>query len=365
MTLTQTSPAIASPADEHRTLCWWLAAGLAHPVTDPSTRPRGDGVLWVDIDPTENVDSVHDRLLGLGISLPRMQVEDLCERDQVCRAHECGDDVRHVSTVALHTTSAAPGGHGVAFQVLEIVTGPDWLITCWHPSQPELGGADPGDVRLMQDVNSAAQRRWTDGHAQTAGDLATELVLQIALRYKQSCRAIESWLQDWESAFHADQNLDPQPLRHLLGLVIQARRRLAAFNNARSGTSDNRWFGDLTDTKVDEQADSLLDHALARLQTTFENIRADMELVCMEKMVRQAEVAEKTQESDRKFQESLGKVSALLLVPTLIAGVFGANTALPGGGTWFGFDGMVVLMVVTSLVVYWLLVLRGKAPSPE
>jgi hypothetical protein len=342
---------------------WWLADGHEAVLLDSTSRPAGKGVLWVDVDSGAETHAVHDAISALGIALPREQVEDLCAPDEVCRARECDGDVRHVSTVALHTTTAAPEGHGIAFQVLETVAGPDWLLTCWHPSHPELGGEDPGDVRLMETVNSAGRASWTEGHVRTGGDLATELVLQITQRYKQSCRALESWLQDWESGFHADQNVDPQPLRHLLGLVIEARRRLAAFNNARSGTSNNRWFADLTTIKIDERADELLDHALARLQTTFENIRADMELVCMEKMVRQADAAERSSEADRKFQESLGKVSALLLVPTLIAGVFGANTALPGGGTWLGFDGMVVLMLVTSVVVYWLLVLRGRGAA--
>jgi Mg2+ and Co2+ transporter CorA len=36
----------------------------------------------------------------------------------------------------------------------------------------------------------------------------------------------------------------------------------------------------------------------------------------------------------------------VLLVPTFIAGFFGANTQVPGQGKWWGFGLMVVLMVL-------------------
>jgi magnesium transporter len=52
-------------------------------------------------------------------------------------------------------------------------------------------------------------------------------------------------------------------------------------------------------------------------------------------------------------------VAAVLLVPTLITGFFGANTNLPGGGHWSGFVAMVTLMVLGSGAAYWLLE-RGR-----
>ena len=40
---------------------------------------------------------------------------------------------------------------------------------------------------------------------------------------------------------------------------------------------------------------------------------------------------------------------------SFVAGLFGANTRLPGGGSWLGFELMVVLMVVSSIAVYWIM----------
>lgn len=112
----------------------------------------------------------------------------------------------------------------------------------------------------------------------------------------------------------------------------------------------------------------------------FENVRADMDLVTMNAIAEQAraaadlatsvahsaELLQDQREADEAFQKQLGKVTALLLVPTLIAGIFGANTQLPGGGRWWGFEIMLLLMFVSSLAVY-LYIIRGirKLRTPE
>jgi Mg2+ and Co2+ transporter CorA len=58
------------------------------------------------------------------------------------------------------------------------------------------------------------------------------------------------------------------------------------------------------------------------------------------------------QESTERLQGYLGKVTGLVLVPTLVAGFFGANTRLPGGGNWLGLELMVMLMVLSAVGVF-------------
>lgn len=108
----------------------------------------------------------------------------------------------------------------------------------------------------------------------------------------------------------------------------------------------------------------------------FENVRADMDLVTMNAIAEQAraagdlatsvaqsaELLKDQREADEAFQKQLGKVTALLLVPTLVAGIYGANTQLPGGGRWSGFDIMLLLMLVSSLAVY-VYIIRGIRKS--
>jgi len=56
------------------------------------------------------------------------------------------------------------------------------------------------------------------------------------------------------------------------------------------------------------------------------------------------------QASNDALHRSLGLLTSLLLAPTLIAGIFGANTALPGGETWRGFIYMVAAMTASVRV---------------
>ena len=61
------------------------------------------------------------------------------------------------------------------------------------------------------------------------------------------------------------------------------------------------------------------------------------------------------QKSAERVQGYLGRVTGLVLVPTFVAGLFGANTALPGGGSWMGFEIMLVLMLISSVAVFFVL----------
>lgn len=48
-------------------------------------------------------------------------------------------------------------------------------------------------------------------------------------------------------------------------------------------------------------------------------------------------------------------IGSLLLGPTLVFGAFGANVALPLGGSWAGLTLMISLAVLSVIAVYFLL----------
>ena len=56
----------------------------------------------------------------------------------------------------------------------------------------------------------------------------------------------------------------------------------------------------------------------------------------------------------------------MLLVPTLVVGLYGANTKLPGRDTWRGFEIMVVLMIASAVASYFLISsLRGGGQQDD
>jgi Mg2+ and Co2+ transporter CorA len=212
----------------------------------------------------------------------------------------------------------------------------------------------------------------------TPGDLGTEILSCLTATYKHAHRRLESWLQLWELELHKARlkNMETRTLHDLFALVNEFRRRLSAMNYARSVTDDNTWFPE-SDEVADKAADAMLDRTLKKLALLFENIRADMELVTMEHVVQQAvsaaqqaalvakstQIMQEQRIANEHFQDRLAKVTALLLVPTLIAGIYGANTRLPGGGRWAGFEAMVVLMVIASAAVYMFMLRRNRADA--
>ena len=95
-----------------------------------------------------------------------------------------------------------------------------------------------------------------------------------------------------------------------------------------------------------------LDSSVNQFDELLKTIRADMDLLMLRTLGTQQEASERQQASNEDLQAKVAKVTALVLVPTLIAGVFGANTRLPGGNSWLGFELMLLLMVASAVVVY-------------
>ncbi len=63
---------------------------------------------------------------------------------------------------------------------------------------------------------------------------------------------------------------------------------------------------------------------------------------------RQRQAAEGKRQEDDAFQELLTIIAAVLLMPTLVATIYGANVALPGRDTFEGLLAMLMLMVVSA-----------------
>jgi len=132
-----------------------------------------------------------------------------------------------------------------------------------------------------------------------------------------------------------------------------------AFKLAGDEMPNETWFAgpqrrsgiDPGGSAVGEQArllGSAVDAAADKLGQLYNEIRADMDLLTIQSQARQ-------QEASERLQGYLGKVTGLILVPTFVAGLFGANTALPGQGSWAGFELMLVLMVLSAAISYWVI----------
>lgn len=345
-------------------------------------------------DPFEQrVKEITGRLEACCDGLNEEMIRDLLRQDPQPKVDSYGDErdgVRGVSVVAA-IARERPGedddSDGIeeelVFQLVEMVVGPGWIITCWHHSSCYTGAADSAlsTPILREPFMSHVRHRWLqrgeasqhDKQPQTSGDLGLYLARALVDTYEATYRMMERWVESWEIEFFSSLNRGDKARRlkesageisNLSSMTGEIRRRLTAVEHARLTTVDKAWF-----PKVSQLEESLdrnvhpsvhvrsLDEAVKSSRIKFTalsgHIRDNMNLLMLQSTATQ-------QEANERLQDYLGKVTGLVLVPTLVVGLFGANTRLPGGGSWSGFEIMLVLMLLSAVAVYF--VMRKLSP---
>ncbi|MEZ0578021.1 CorA family divalent cation transporter [Nocardioides sp. MH1] len=382
----------------------WRAGvpGTMVPLDDAAEAAEADqppGVVrWFEVDPDAGDPAVQaadllERLRPWCPELNLAMLTDLLTPDVQPKSETYGDErtgVRKVSVPALVTREQENKDdrfdgqdEQLVIQLVELVVGPDWMVTCWHPSRILRSGRPPeaGAPLLREPFTSHVAHRWVQDpvdaarpdRPKEAGDLAVYLARSLVATYGASLRMLQRWVSEWEVLFyttlgdHDDQgDEEPKSLKDaaveistFLAIVGEFSRSVTAFRLAGDEMPNDTWFADPDrDSEQDdgaetsnEQAKALsaaVDAASEKLEHLYNEIRADMDLLTIQSQARQ-------QEASERLQGYLGKVTGLILVPTFVAGLFGANTALPGQGSWAGFDLMLVLMIVSGAVSYWVI----------
>lgn len=332
---------------------------------EPRDRPT-DGVFWFDVDSQFDPALAWEQLRPW--RLEGLEPEMLCELlqpDPVPKVQVYGDEsagLRSVSVVGIKAKPSPddPAADAVTgqlvVQLVESLVGESWIITCWHPSRVCIGARKEPTIaspELREDVCADVARNWISKAGSTSGDIGIYIARSLVDTYPVAHRAVEGWLESWEHLFFwSPESLKPSTVNDLLALVSEFRRRLSAFNHARRMTTDRNWFPWLSDADEAEALDEVLDRALEKLAVVGDTLRTDMDLWTMRSINAQLEFARAQQESSEALHHNLAIVSALLLVPTLVATVYGANTQLPGINKWLGFDFMLALMVISGLGFY-------------
>lgn len=379
---TQPTPAIKAARSRQlarsvRGIASRLEAGPATPPAEPASDFLED-----------RVSHVKRQLRDWCPGLDEEMVRDLLRQDVQPKVETYGDErdgVRGVSVVAV-IARETPGeeddsddvSEELLFQMVEIVVGDGWIVTCWHPSRIFIGTSEPepGPPLLREPFRSHVHHRWVNepnskgspGKPKSSGDLGIYLARSLVATYGASHRMMEKWVASWEVAFYQSLSAKnkaeklkeaAREISNQLSMVGEFRRRLTALEHARWGTTDRSWFPSLTDrddtiTEEEDQSGQakLLSAAIESAEKSFtllaDNIRADINLLMLQNTATQ-------QESTERLQSYLGKVTGLVLVPTFVAGLFGANTQLPGGGRWLGFEFMIILMILSAVGVYFVM----------
>ena len=332
-----------------------------------------NSIAWIDVDVIHSEpQTVFEALSPVCPGLTEQMVLDLFTVDPRPHVHAYDDDpgVRFVSGFGVHADESEGGASdaesskagALVFQLVELLTGDGWFITCWHRAKRYEGAEEVAETAPEghDTVYAGAERWWRQGGLETPGDLATLVLHELVLTYPPTARVMLSWLEQWELDFHRRfDRTERETLIDVRSLLAEFEERLAAVERPGEDPAD-AWFTDLSSDRWARRVEGLVKRALSDVEMIHSTHRAALDLLGVHSAAQQLRLAEEQAARSRRLQGALAIVTAMLLVPTLIAGVFGSNTKIPGEGQWWGFWLLVALMVLGAAITWTFVGPRGK-----
>ena len=295
-------------------------------------------------------------------------VLDLLDSDPLPKVHSWREtDIRSVSTFGVRAVAdESSEARGLQFEIVEFLASDRWLVVCCHTRDGYAtdSGAAIGTERGCESLLECVRSRWPQEGGQTPGDLGVLILKHLAKSYRDSRKHLERWVEAWELDFYRRREVELSEERARLDRLIQHRVLIAEYRERLAELSVERdeaaesWFADVTARPAAETADRLINHSLEGLERLSDKVRGAFELHQSQTAARHLELSLEQQEAAERLQGRVEVIGSAFLVPTLIAGIFGANTALPGGNDphrWLGFELMLAIMVVGALTVAFVL----------
>ena len=358
------------PATEVVDVTEWRPGEHSRPVRlFDLARPDPDrGVLWFNVDALHaEADSVFELLEPVCEGLTEQMVVNLLQGDPRPRVQTLGDErpVRAVSAFSVSAEESESGGTdadsskagALVFQLVELLQGERWLITCWHRGKRYEGAEEVAETAPhgYGPMLAAADRRWAQGGLSTPGDLGVLILRELVVTYPSATRVLRSWLDQWELDFHRRvDRTERETLIAIRSLLVEFEDRVVAFEQPHVPPAQ-AWFTGLSDPVAAETVAALTTRTLADCSSLNEALRAELDLLGVHSAAQQLELAQHQTAQNERLQRQVAVITAVLLVPTFIAGFFGANTQLPGKEAWSGFILMLVLIAVGAVVAYRLI----------
>ena len=299
---------------------------------------RAGELLWIDITaPTDN-DYVH---LSRRFGFHPMVLEDIRERDGRPKMHDYGDYlfiVCHALNFEEATQKSLSSQPALHIEEVDILVGADYVITIHE-----------GEVSPLRDLASRWKRRpalMKNG----AGHLLYEVLDEILDEYFPLLDSMDERIDDFEERLfnQFEENLSGD-IFALKRQLIQVRRiagpmrdviNILLRHDSDSGGSHFAYFQDL------------YDHA-ARIVDNVDTFR---------ELMSGALDAYLALASNRMnaVMKTLTSASIILLVPTLIAGVYGMNFEnMPELKQPYGYHAVLLVMASAMLVLYAMFKRRG------
>src|SRR3954447_7304319 len=356
------------PIDDVVEVTEWRSGRSPEQKTLFQCTPDAAAVRWFHIDVIHSEpDMIFDALEPVCSGLTLQMVVDLFTVDPRPYVHSYNDEphLRMVSAFAVTADESEEGASdadaskagGLVVQLVEMLAGDGWMVTCWHRSKRYHGAEEIAEGPPMgrSEVLRGVERWWVQEGLSTAGDLATLVLHELVLTYPSAARVMLSWLEQWELDFHRRYDkTERHTLIDVRSLLAELEERLRAIERPEADAEDS-WFTGLSSSKWPERVQRLVDRALSDVDSIHSTLRSSLDLLAVHATAQQLRIAQGQAKQQEKLQSALALVTSVLLVPTFIAGTFGANTEVPGQGKWWGFVVMVALMVIGAIGTWQLI----------
>jgi Mg2+ and Co2+ transporter CorA len=354
------------PVDQAMRLIEWRPGERGRERTLFEAAPPA-GPLWIDVDVGHTEpDDVFAALEPLCPGLTLETLSELFTVDPRPKVTEFRDGaLRFVSGFSVHADESERGGSdaeaskagALVFQLVELLAGDGWLISSWHRSKRYEGAEEiaEGPPLGHDDVYRGVERHWAREELRTSGDLATLILYELVGTYPQASRVLMSWLEQWELDFHRRfDETERNTLIAIRSLLGEFEERLGAFERPEAD-ADEAWFVDLTSNRWATRVEHLVERTLADIMAISSALRSSLDLLGVHSAAQHLRLARRQTEQTERLQATVAIVTSVLLVPTLIASMFGSNTAIPGEGRWEGFALMMCLIVLGSVAAFLLI----------
>ncbi len=279
-----------------------------------------------------------------------------------------GRTLFHLSTFAVTTHESDPegdrsplgSGRCVRIDPVEFLIGPRWVLA----TAPRVGMDTPG-IRL---AFQAAGQHWRDLPAAQRDPLVLVLLVirELAERYTDEVRNISAWLDDWNlqnmsALISAREQPRTAALHEISAALTRFRQSILAMESVVTSMQKDSLLNQ-RDPEVKSQVDNLLrtidqdvEYCDRLLVSAGDSLRGCLQLAAAKTMANTQIAIEESQKQSESTLKAFEITAAVLAGPTLLVGLFGANTWQPIGDTAdpVGFLVMLVL-VVLSAVLAWL-----------
>jgi magnesium transporter len=298
----------------------------------------GDGTLLiVHVD-----DPTDDDLTSVASQLPihPLAVEDLRTANQRTKLEQYGDHYH----VAVHP--AAVHDHEVCINEVDLVFGADWFLVVRQ-------AAAKGEPMAIDEVIRRFERMRMEPGTEDLGTAVWALLDVIVDRYFLVTDVVDDRLDDIEEIVFSDQPRDAIPQE-----VFELRRSLLRFRRAVAPLRDV--LNEVLRREVD-----LLDNraTLDQIRDVFDHVLRIGEIVDSQRdlltglLEAHLAVVSNRMNQVMKLTSSWG---AILLVATLIAGIYGMNFEdMPELKWQFGYAGALGLMALSTLILWRVFRKRG------